>query len=113
MTILSKITFDGIMRFCFEESLMGFVYNTLRGCQKLPEVFEMQELHECIYCPKVSDRWVCLECRKYNMVEKMIATTWIQCWWRGILLQRELARIHETYMPATNNENVVPLLEDA
>ena len=103
----------GMRRFLFEESIVGFLYNTFRGCKKPPEVFEMQELHECIYCPKVSDRWVCLECRRYNMCTKLIAAHKIQCWWYVIQLNRKLARIHEAYMSATDDEDIVPLLEDA
>ena len=106
-------TLEGMRRFLFEESIVGFLYNTFRGCKKPPEVFEMQELHECIYCSEVTNRRVCLECRRYNMCMKLISAHKIQCWWHVILLNRKLARIHETYMTATNNENVVPLLEDA
>ena len=61
----------GMRRFLFEESIVGFLYNTFRGCKKPPEVFEMQELHACIYCADVSELYVCAECRRFNMYIKI------------------------------------------
>jgi hypothetical protein len=103
----------GMRRFLFEESILGLLYNMFGGCKKPPEVFEMQELHACIYCTDVSELYVCAECRRFNMYIKIIATAKIQMWWREILLKRKLARIHEAYMSAADDEDVVPLLEDA
>ena len=103
----------GMRRFLFEESILGLLYNIFGGCKKPPEVFEMQEIHECIYCTHVSNLYVCAECRRFNMYRKIIATAEIQMWWRDILLKRRLARIHETYMSAADDEDIVPLLEDA
>ena len=113
MKIISKTTKAGMMRFWFEESLMGFLYNTFRSCKKPPEVFEMQHLHQCIYCTEISELYVCVQCRRFNMYKKLIATAIIQMWWREILLKRKLARIHESYMSAADDEDIVSLFEDA
>lgn len=102
----------GMRRFLFEESILGLLYNMFGGCKKPPEVYEMQELHACIYCADVSELYVCAECRRFNMYKKIIAVATIQMWWRDILLKRRLARIHEAYMSAADDEDVVPLLED-
>ena len=103
----------GMRRFLFEESILGLLYNIIGGCKKPPEVYEMQELHECIYCTHASYLYVCAECRHFNMYKKIIAVATIQMWWRDILLKRKLARIHESYMSATNDKDIVSLLEDA
>ena len=101
----------GMRRFLFEESILGLLYNIF-VCKNPQEVFEMQELHACIYCADVSELYVCAECRRFNMYIKIIATAKIQMWWHEILLKRRLARIHEAYMSAADDEDVVPLLED-
>jgi len=104
---------QGMRRFLFEESIVGLLYNIFGGCKESPEVFEMSELHSCIYCTHASELYVCAECRRFNMYKKIIATVVIQMWWRDILLKRKLARIHESYMSATDDEDIEPLLEDA
>ena len=69
-------------------------------------------LCSCLYCEKENNRFICVECKHDNIPEKLPSITRIQNWWRVRLFMKRLASIHETHLPACNNENVVSFLKD-
>ena len=60
-------------------------------------------LCSCLYCEKENNRFVCVECKRGNIAEKMPSITRLQNWWRICLFMKRLAGIHETHLPACNN----------